>query len=181
MPIAPVEWVTTLNERVRRRHVIGVGRIGFVFGDGTVLSHDNDQDQFVSVLEGETGQELARAPLQTITSRMDLYSVTLVPATSTEFIQQDNQNTYTWRRTFEGLVQAGGAIEVTTVGRVTEGSLTLEVTMNQETAETLTRLATTPLDSLYRVRLDHQPLELRDLSAKKAEPKDITPRWAPIG
>ena len=36
---------------------------GFVFGDGTTLSHDNDQDQFVSIVHGTTGAELARAPL----------------------------------------------------------------------------------------------------------------------
>ncbi len=36
---------------------------GFVFGDGTKLTHENDQDQFVSILSGTTGAELARAPL----------------------------------------------------------------------------------------------------------------------
>jgi hypothetical protein len=36
---------------------------GFVFGDGTKLTHDNDEDQFVSILSGTTGAELARAPL----------------------------------------------------------------------------------------------------------------------
>lgn len=36
---------------------------GFVFGDGATLQHDNDADQFVSVLSGATGVELARAPL----------------------------------------------------------------------------------------------------------------------
>jgi rhamnogalacturonan endolyase len=36
---------------------------GFVFGDGAVLSHDNDVDQFVSIVSGATGAELARAPL----------------------------------------------------------------------------------------------------------------------
>jgi hypothetical protein len=36
---------------------------GFVFGDGTTLEHDNDEDQFVSILSGTTGAELARAPL----------------------------------------------------------------------------------------------------------------------
>jgi hypothetical protein len=36
---------------------------GFVFGDGTRLTHTNDQDQFVSIVSGTTGAELARAPL----------------------------------------------------------------------------------------------------------------------
>ena len=36
---------------------------GFVFGDGTTLQHPNDQDQFVSILEGTTGRELTRSPL----------------------------------------------------------------------------------------------------------------------
>jgi hypothetical protein len=36
---------------------------GFVFGDGTTLSHTNDQDQFVSIVNGRTGAELARARL----------------------------------------------------------------------------------------------------------------------
>ncbi|MGC4087680.1 MAG: hypothetical protein QM756_07245 [Polyangiaceae bacterium] len=36
---------------------------GFVFGNGTKLSHTNDQDQFVSIVSGTTGAELARAPL----------------------------------------------------------------------------------------------------------------------
>ncbi len=36
---------------------------GFVFGDGTTLDHENDADQFVSILSGLAGVELARAPL----------------------------------------------------------------------------------------------------------------------
>lgn len=36
---------------------------GFVFGDGTTLQHGNDQDQFVSIVDGRTGAERARAPL----------------------------------------------------------------------------------------------------------------------
>lgn len=36
---------------------------GFVFGDGTTLRHDNDEDQFVSIVDGRTGAERARAPL----------------------------------------------------------------------------------------------------------------------
>lgn len=36
---------------------------GFVFGDGSKLTHGNDQDQFVSIVSGTTGAELARAPL----------------------------------------------------------------------------------------------------------------------
>jgi hypothetical protein len=36
---------------------------GFVFGDGQTLNHSNDQDQFVSIVNGRTGAELARAPL----------------------------------------------------------------------------------------------------------------------
>ncbi len=36
---------------------------GFVFGDGSRLEHDNDQDQFVSIVDGRTGAERARAPL----------------------------------------------------------------------------------------------------------------------
>jgi rhamnogalacturonan endolyase len=36
---------------------------GFVFGDGTTLQHMNDQDQFISILNGRTGAEVARAPL----------------------------------------------------------------------------------------------------------------------
>ena len=36
---------------------------GFVFGDGTTLRHTNDQDQFVSIVNGRTGAEIVRAPL----------------------------------------------------------------------------------------------------------------------
>ncbi|WP_438022537.1 hypothetical protein [Sorangium sp. So ce233] len=36
---------------------------GFVFGDGTTLDHGNDRDQFVSIVSGTTGAEVARAPL----------------------------------------------------------------------------------------------------------------------
>ncbi|WP_338111418.1 hypothetical protein [Sorangium cellulosum] len=36
---------------------------GFVFGNGTTLDHGNDQDQFVSIVSGTTGAEVARAPL----------------------------------------------------------------------------------------------------------------------
>lgn len=36
---------------------------GFVFGDGKTLSHSNDQDQFVSIVNGATGAEITRAPL----------------------------------------------------------------------------------------------------------------------
>jgi rhamnogalacturonan endolyase len=36
---------------------------GFVFGDGAVLRHTNDQDQFVSIVNGRTGAEITRAPL----------------------------------------------------------------------------------------------------------------------
>jgi rhamnogalacturonan endolyase len=36
---------------------------GFVFGDGGELEHDNDQDQFVSIVDGRSGAERARAPL----------------------------------------------------------------------------------------------------------------------
>lgn len=36
---------------------------GFVFGDGTVLEHENNSDQFVSIVEGATGAEVARARL----------------------------------------------------------------------------------------------------------------------
>src|SRR5690606_20235353 len=36
---------------------------GFVFGDGTTLAHDNDEDQVVSIVSGMTGAEVARAPL----------------------------------------------------------------------------------------------------------------------
>ncbi|MFZ5895429.1 MAG: hypothetical protein ACOY0T_30515 [Myxococcota bacterium] len=36
---------------------------GFVFGNGSKLTHSNDQDQFVSIVSGTTGAELARAPL----------------------------------------------------------------------------------------------------------------------
>lgn len=36
---------------------------GFVFGDGEVLDHDNDEDQFVSIVDGRTGAEVARAPM----------------------------------------------------------------------------------------------------------------------
>ncbi|HEX6276355.1 MAG TPA: hypothetical protein VFZ53_25115, partial [Polyangiaceae bacterium] len=36
---------------------------GFVFGDGTALRHANDQDQFVSIVNGRTGAEITRAPL----------------------------------------------------------------------------------------------------------------------
>jgi len=36
---------------------------GFVFGDGSELEHDDDADQFVSVVDGTTGAELARAAL----------------------------------------------------------------------------------------------------------------------
>jgi hypothetical protein len=36
---------------------------GFVFGDGSTLEHDNDTDQFVSIVAGDDGAELARAPL----------------------------------------------------------------------------------------------------------------------
>jgi hypothetical protein len=36
---------------------------GFVFGDGTTLRHANDQDQFVSIVNGRTGAEITRAPL----------------------------------------------------------------------------------------------------------------------
>jgi rhamnogalacturonan endolyase len=36
---------------------------GFVFGDGSELEHENDQDQFVSIVDGRTGAERARAPL----------------------------------------------------------------------------------------------------------------------
>lgn len=36
---------------------------GFVFGDGEVLEHDNDEDQFVSIVDGQTGAEVARAPM----------------------------------------------------------------------------------------------------------------------
>lgn len=36
---------------------------GFVFGNGDVLRHNNDQDQFISIVDGLTGAEKARAPL----------------------------------------------------------------------------------------------------------------------
>lgn len=36
---------------------------GFVFGDGSELEHDNDADQFVSLIDGTTGGELTRARL----------------------------------------------------------------------------------------------------------------------
>ncbi|MBN1759346.1 MAG: hypothetical protein JW863_13550 [Chitinispirillaceae bacterium] len=36
---------------------------GVTFGDGTVLNHNNDRDQFVSVVDGITGKELARTAL----------------------------------------------------------------------------------------------------------------------
>ncbi len=36
---------------------------GFVFGDGSVLEHSNDQDQFVSIVDGKTGAELARTQM----------------------------------------------------------------------------------------------------------------------
>lgn len=36
---------------------------GFVFGDGSVLRHHNDADQFVSIVDGRTGAEVARAAL----------------------------------------------------------------------------------------------------------------------
>jgi rhamnogalacturonan endolyase len=36
---------------------------GFVFGNGQTLSHSNDQDQFVSIVDGRTGAEVGRAPL----------------------------------------------------------------------------------------------------------------------
>jgi len=36
---------------------------GFVFGDGAVLEHDNDADQFVSIVDGATGMEVARTRL----------------------------------------------------------------------------------------------------------------------
>jgi hypothetical protein len=36
---------------------------GFAFGDGTTLRHTNDQDQFVSIVNGRTGAEITRAPL----------------------------------------------------------------------------------------------------------------------
>lgn len=36
---------------------------GFVFGDGKVLRHSNDEDQFVSIVNGKTGAEITRAPL----------------------------------------------------------------------------------------------------------------------
>ncbi len=35
---------------------------GVTFGDGTTLEHDNDTDQFISILDGMTGTERARAP-----------------------------------------------------------------------------------------------------------------------
>ncbi len=39
---------------------------GFVFGDGEVLDHGNDADQFVSILDGATGAEIARTELPDI-------------------------------------------------------------------------------------------------------------------
>ena len=36
---------------------------GFVFGDGAALVHDSDQDQFVSIVAGTNGVEIARAAL----------------------------------------------------------------------------------------------------------------------
>ncbi|MBB3062733.1 carbohydrate-binding protein [Microbulbifer rhizosphaerae] len=36
---------------------------GFVFGDGQTLNHNNNNDQFVSIVNGETGAEITRAPL----------------------------------------------------------------------------------------------------------------------
>jgi len=36
---------------------------GFVFGNGDALDHDNAQDQFVSIVDGQMGEEITRAPL----------------------------------------------------------------------------------------------------------------------
>lgn len=36
---------------------------GFVFGDGSRLNHSNNEDQFVSIIDGMSGREIARAPL----------------------------------------------------------------------------------------------------------------------
>jgi rhamnogalacturonan endolyase len=36
---------------------------GFVFGNGATLQHANDQDQFVSIVNGRSGAEIVRAPL----------------------------------------------------------------------------------------------------------------------
>lgn len=36
---------------------------GVIFGDGTTLTHDNDNEQFISVLNGLTGAEEVRAPV----------------------------------------------------------------------------------------------------------------------
>lgn len=38
---------------------------GVIFGDGTILEHNNDNEQFISVLNGATGAEEARAPVPT--------------------------------------------------------------------------------------------------------------------
>lgn len=38
---------------------------GVKFGDGTVLSHPNNSQQFISILDGMTGQEIARANVPT--------------------------------------------------------------------------------------------------------------------
>lgn len=38
---------------------------GFVFGDGSMLEHENDVDQFVSIVDGATGAEISRIKMPT--------------------------------------------------------------------------------------------------------------------